>query len=407
MEDIIVLKGMMIQAYYNQYHDVLAKIVSLEDEHKAVLQAIDRYYRRYPDEDQVSLEELQAFYKKYCSDLLQGEVINLLWRQIRDSEINNQELIKDSIDLLVEKHIVGKIEHAASLLLDQNQGTVIDKITKYVEEYEELTGGLQGEEEDDHLDIEKFVEQQQQEGLPWAIEGLNQIIGPLGPGTLTHIFARTHVGKTGFVVTHMANWVKKLQDDESNRVILYCTNEESSVRVAIRVVQAYFDEDKYYYTQKPRECNYRLQTYIRPHLIMENNINDMRQVVSLIRKYNPVAVIIDQGPKVNIRGDYPRHEKLQIVYQNYREMAVKYNTRIITLGQADAQAENRKYVGVTNIDGAKTGMPGELDLAIGIGAMLDDTSRANMRWINVCKNKINFETGHCTAYIRPDTGAYQ
>ena len=70
-------------------------------------------------------------------------------------------------------------------------------------------------------------------------------------------------------------------------------------------------------------------------------------------------------------------------------MAKLYNTSIICLAQAVGEAENRKYLKLSDIYGSRVGIQGELDYAIGIGRTMDDLAYANVRFINIPKNKLN------------------
>lgn len=302
---------------------------------------------------------------------------------------------------------MGKINFKAMQLLDGDSGgSVIDEVTEYIQEYEELTQRL-NEEEDHDIPLWVWLERQKKEGLTWSIEGLTELTGPLGPGTLAHVFARTHAGKTGFAISQIAHWALELRRRESKDVILFCSNEEPVPRIKQRIIKVnHTVDDKWIETHK-EETEYLWNQYLKPWIILRHGVNDLFEIIRLIRRHKPIMVVIDQGPKVRIKGDYPQHQKLQILYQNYRQLAVRYNTRIMTLGQASADADDRKFIGIKMIDNAKTGLPGELDLAIGIGQLLSDSSRVNMRWLNVCKNKLTFNLGVKTCWVDPKNGKYK
>jgi hypothetical protein len=102
----------------------------------------------------------------------------------------------------------------------------------------------------------------------------------------------------------------------------------------------------------------------------------------------PRVVVIDQGPKLNVPNR--RLEgvaRLQYLYNRYRDLAGEYDCSIITLGQADNAAENKKYLNLNNMDSSKVAIPGELDFCLGIGRV-NDPGYENVRYLNVCKNKL-------------------
>jgi hypothetical protein len=116
----------------------------------------------------------------------------------------------------------------------------------------------------------------------------------------------------------------------------------------------------------------------------------VKDIEKILKKYNVRLSIIDQGDKVRFYGDknLVEHERLKKLYGKLRELAKKYGCDILTAGQANAEAEGKKYIQLTHMDNSKTGKPGELDFAIGIGALLGDVANTT-RFINVCKNKLH------------------
>jgi replicative DNA helicase len=128
------------------------------------------------------------------------------------------------------------------------------------------------------------------------------------------------------------------------------------------------------------------------HLI--GGVSHITDVEKYIQQFNPVVTVIDQGPKVMYPGkDLDSVERKQKLYNRLRELAKKYNTAIMTVGQADAEADNRKFLTLNNLDGSKVGIPGELDWCMGIGK-LDDEAYAGTRFLSICKNKLRGATGH-------------
>jgi len=83
-----------------------------------------------------------------------------------------------------------------------------------------------------------------------------------------------------------------------------------------------------------------------------------------------------------------------VLYGKFRELQKKFKIDIVTVGQADGAAEGKKWLRLTNMDYSKTGKPGELDWAIGIGASFDGPDYA--RYICICKNKM--KDGHHGLY---------
>jgi hypothetical protein len=78
-------------------------------------------------------------------------------------------------------------------------------------------------------------------------------------------------------------------------------------------------------------------------------------------------------------------ERLRLLYQWARGLASEYDAAVFVVAQADATAENCKYIYQDQLYNSKTAIQGEADVLITIGAMhgIEDT-----RWLNIPKNKI-------------------
>ena len=113
----------------------------------------------------------------------------------------------------------------------------------------------------------------------------------------------------------------------------------------------------------------------------------------MCKLYNPKIVVIDQADKLQFHGDSKLGDvaRLQRVYSKLRELTKKYDTHILTVGQASQSAENRKWLLPTDLDSSKTLKPGEFDYIIGIGKIFSDNfdpESDDVRYMHLCKNKL-------------------
>jgi hypothetical protein len=122
------------------------------------------------------------------------------------------------------------------------------------------------------------------------------------------------------------------------------------------------------------------------------SIAHISQVIQKLERFKPRVVIIDQGPKVQTYGNLEGVARLQQLYNQYRDLANEYDCSIITLGQADNLAENRKYLNLNNLDSSKVAIQGELDWCLGIGR-IDTEGFEEVRYLNSCKNKLTGRYG--------------
>ena len=127
--------------------------------------------------------------------------------------------------------------------------------------------------------------------------------------------------------------------------------------------------------------------------IYDQAIITVEDIEQLMKTYNVRLLVIDQGDKVRFSGDRDMStvDRLKAVYGKFRELAKAYDCDVIAVGQASASAEGLKWLKTSDMDNSKTGKPGELDYAIGIGKSFDDVDNpvCSIRYISLCKNKMN------------------
>jgi hypothetical protein len=111
-------------------------------------------------------------------------------------------------------------------------------------------------------------------------------------------------------------------------------------------------------------------------------------------------VVVDQGDKVVYPGAKSAGNKADVlkdIYDKLREIVKRCNKEwrmdMVTIGQADVDAENKRVLTLGNMDSGKTGKPGAFDWAIGIGHELN---KDGVRYLTFCKNK---NTGDHGTYL--------
>ena len=279
----------------------------------------------------------------------------------------------------------------------------MDRFGERIDKYHELVGNIENAESRVcTLTFEELIEADQSMGYNWRLDRLNEIIGPVKPGSLGHIFAQSEVGKSSMALaeaTHFANQMRGTED-----FVLFLGNEEGMKRLKLRMHIALIGQPIQWMLRANKKT---------PGIINEiydkaggNNIkaiegvNHISDVEMLINIWKPKICFIDQGTKVSVGGGdkLKSHEKLQVAYNTYRGLATKYDMCIITTGQADSASEHKKWLTLQNMSESKVGIPGELDFAIGITPSRED-GMERVRYINVCKNKLSGRLGKAQTYL--------
>jgi len=387
MEEIHVLKSMCnSRKLYDKYSHILIAIRQLEPEIKAILGSLSGYYEAYPDREKATIDELRLYHFQQHPASKDKVMIEACFVALEGSKIENEELLKDMLDLCVERYAVNKILLDGIPFIDGKTSSVMDKVKSHIAEYEEITGKIECDEDPAcNLTLEEMLELQAKNGLLWRLPWMRDNVGPFGAGSLMHVFARPETGKTSFAASEATYLASQLVG--TDKVVLYLNNEEPIYRVKMRCYPALLGHPLKTLATDPKKAHDLYYSRGGTNLVFVEGVNSIRLVEKYLKRYKPVVTIIDQGPKVLMSGNHPRHEALQMVYAKLREFTRTYETGIITLGQADGASEHRKFLSLTNIDGAKTGLPGELDVALGIG-MTDEAGKENVRYLSLCKNKL-------------------
>jgi len=212
-------------------------------------------------------------------------------------------------------------------------------------------------------------------------------------------------GKTSFLASEITYIAQQLQEDET---ILWCNNEQRGDKVVTRLYSAMLnesDERVINNITKAKELFYKMGG---PKIkLYDNGFISMEHIRSMIKVYEPKMVIIDQGDKIMFQGGLKLegHARLKELYRLFRETAKEFNTHILTVGQASAEASGKKWLEMHHLDNSRTGKPGEMDYIIGIGKTMADEDE-ELRYINLCKNKLTGRHSKHTLRFNGLTGRY-
>lgn len=406
LNEIAVLKFFLNKNSFLNYSKFFREL-ALEPEIEKVFLAIEEYYDKYPEVEDINLEELIVFFGLLNPTLNKEEIYSSIFNNIKDININ-KILLNNILTNIVEKYYSAEIIEVLSDVLNDEEFEIIDNILpEILENYYSIIEKLKFNgvnSEFISIDLDQLLEDEVlSEGIKWRLNGLNDTIGELRGSSLGHVFARVDTGKTSFLVSEVSHFAKQLKDDE---IIAWFGNEEKGSRVQLRIYSSILGAPKEILIKDIDGSNEEFRRNNGRRIkIYDDALINVKDIEKILKKYNVRIAVIDQGDKVRFRGDknLAEHERLKKLYGKFRELAKTYRCDIITAGQANAEAEGKKYIKLTNMDNSKTGKPGELDFAIGIGALLNDVADST-RFISVCKNKLyngakgNFEV-HFDALI--------
>lgn len=387
MEELIVLKVLLDKESFLKYHKYIEGI-NFENEPKAVFEVLSLYFREYPDCDSVSVDELRTyFYLKYPV-FNTRESFKILFNNLESMKIDNKDLFIKTMDNLIEKYYASDIIESLTAVLSGTGYGILPSIGDKLKEY--TAASNQKEEESPFVEetLDQLLNQEvKADGLKWRLNCLNQDLGDLRGGSLGHVYARPDIGKTSWFCSEISNFASQLKDDE---IIAWFNNEERGTKVKLRMYCSLLNMTKEEVSADPVKAEELFKEKHGDRIkIYDSAVITISDIEAILKQYKVRVMVIDQGDKVKFRGDkdMATHERLKRVYGIFRELAKEYNCDIITAGQASAAGEGAKWLSLDMMDNSKTGKPGELDYAIGIG-YANEEGREAMRYLHLAKNKM-------------------
>jgi len=403
-KQVVCLRGLLDHDAYLRYGPALHGLKDTEREIKQILTAIQQYYKRYPEQKAISVDELRVFFHQQHPALKDKDVFDVLFDQIQHLDISNPDLLEDALRDVVEQYYVGKLCAVGLPCLNGESTGVIEKMKEILEEGLEKMSKT-GDQDDNrcNMDLDYLLDETFKNGLYTPLRDLRSLLGPIYPGTLGHIFARPETGKTSFASAMASAFAYQVRD--TSDIILYLNNEEDKRRIALRIWVSMIGQPIQFLDGNREEARRIWSERGGDRIEVIGGVTHISQVEQYISEFRPRAVFVDQGPNVSIPGDMSGTDKLTKLYKTYRKLAGKYETIFISIGQADSQAENKQWLTMNNIDSSKVGIPGACDYIIGVG-MKDDPGMEEMRYINLPKNKLTGQKGRLVCRLDVNTSRY-
>lgn len=410
IEEVSLVLFMLNREQFNRYYSYIVKL-NLEQETKGLLKSIAEYFRENEEVTQVSVPEFMAYFCVKHPILKKRTAYSWFLAKLGEIKINSK-VLEENLNHFMEKYFASEMMMKLTDVLDGNEFDVLDEIKDMVEEYNE--NKVRIGKDQDNLFVDSSLsalleEEQKRPGLKWRLACLNEDIGELRGCSLGHVYARPDTGKTSFLVSEITNFASQLGDDEC---IIWFNNEEKGSKVQLRLYQSVLQASKAQietFADKAEKEFERLGG--KKIRIYDDSSIKLEDIEQLLNDYTCRLIVVDQGDKVKFAGDsnFSTVERLKVLYGKFRELAKKFDIPVITVGQASAEAENTKWLSLNHMDFSKTGKPGELDWAIGIGKLHKDTENGidTIRYISLAKNKMNNGVhGHHSVYFNSTCALY-
>lgn len=195
------------------------------------------------------------------------------------------------------------------------------------------------------------------------------------------VYARPETGKTLFAINLCAGFLHQRLN------VLYVGNEEPVADVRDRVRARLLKITKGDVRRDGAAVARRLAQVQLGSLHIAGGVGTFRDVRKLLARDKYDVVILDQLRNLRMSGD-SKTENLEEAAKGARELAKDYNALVVSVTQAGDSATDKVYLRMSDVDSSKTGIPGAVDLMIGIGA--DEGMKLNgLLGVSLPKNKLS------------------
>lgn len=396
----------------------IVKDYTLRKEHKAIIDALEVYYRNNPTCAVVEWPSFETWFMTTRGMALspaEAKAYQMMFDRINKDATSGTVSLDDVLDHYIKLDYTARVQNEVGKIL-RDPSHDLGEVGVLVESYNrEVSRVLSKSDVFVEPDLGKVFAEVSAPGFEWGLPFLNRAIGPIRKGDFIIVAARPETGKTTFIasqVTHMAQ-----QAIESHRPIIWVNNEERSEKVYFRCVQSAFRATRHEIELDLATFATNFKTLVPTDRLLitvkDGHKTDVASLDRMFEEHNPCLIIFDQLDKVDGFGSEPREDmRLGKLYGWGRDLAAKYGPTI-AVSQLSEGADGMMYPGYNWLRGSKTDKSGEADVIITIGS--DPGKGPNARGIYLPKNKQfgsagtdeSLRHGKCELEIVPDRCYYK
>jgi replicative DNA helicase len=218
------------------------------------------------------------------------------------------------------------------------------------------------------------------------LPSLREACPGVGPALFTILAARPECGKTALWVHFVAG--PDGFAEQGAKIDIY-VNEEPAIRTQMRAVSSFTGMTEAEIRNDIPRAKV-MWDKIKGNINIFDSVGlTIDELDARVAKRHPDIVIVDTLDKVHSTSnkDARDHEKLRAVYTGAREIAKRRNTAFVAISQLSIDAQDKRNVDYSMLEGSKTGKGAEADAILCMGAR-DEPGKELYRQINLTKNKI-------------------
>lgn len=366
---------------------------------KAAAEILEEYYTLDPAAQSCSREVLLDRAAKKAHNPHYAKALEDFCNGLEES-VSVPNLVRDIRDH--RRHRIG--DKIAGLLANRDESSELDNLlTQYQSLRGETDVGASEESELFHnVPVTELLDRKFSTGtIPFALECLNRVTeGGVRAGHHLLIYGRPELGKSLLALDLTAGWLGL------GYRVMYVENEEPLSDTTIRLIGRLCRRPRADIFQYPEKAQQKIDesgygNFIGVSLAPGN----LEQIGRLVDKHSPQIVVVNQLRNLDV-GDTDGPAAAEKQAAGIRNLAKSRGVLALSVTQAGESAEGKSFLELSDIYGSKTGVPGAIDLAIGIGASAED-KRFNIRTLSTPKNKLGGEHANIAVRIDPRTGVVE
>jgi len=375
---------------FEKKHRLFTTLPNMQKEIKLLLTLIQKYYEAYPNHSYIGPTELKTYYDHEYPNSRDATLYKELIDSVAEGEVSTSmmnDIMEQGVEMAYAQAIVTK-------LIPVMKGDKFGVLSAMKDEIDTFNAHLKNPPKDTNsltpctMSPKELLHTALNPiGPRWLVETLNMVIGPAQLQTLGCIFGFVESGKTSFMLSNLVSMAYYYR--ESGEMVCFLGNEEASRRVNERLLTAFLNKSK---AELKSDTELDVDSAVGElgfnRIKVFDQILHINQVRKCLDDWGPKILIVDQGSKVQHDIRCRDTDTIRVLYNCYRDLAVEYNCAIITIEQGVGEAENRQWLKLSDIYNSRVGLQGELDYAIGIGKIIEQKGRENLRYFHVSKNKL-------------------
>lgn len=369
-----------------------------------ILEEINKYFEADKKAGCADIDLIQEAVERRLSSPKHKEMLRAFMDDVRKTEVSAINVARNIVDTKRD----GLKNNIANLLLTNRD----DEAVALIEEYKNLDEAsiISPENASDYGD-RVFVNIPVQELLRDRLspdklirvcpESLNnKLDGGALPGHHILIYARPEAGKTLIALNMIAGFL------EQGKKVLYAGNEDPLEQINRRIISRITGMTKKQLIERPQRAQELLSRSGYSRLVLaEMHPGTERRLRLLVERFEPDVLVVDQIRNLSMPAD-SKVNMLEAAATAMRNIGKKYGVLCVSTTQAGDSAEQKLVLGQSDIDNSKTGIPGQVDLMVGVG-VTTAWEKLGQRMLSLSKNKLGGNHDYFPVTVDTMTGLVQ